>query len=86
MKHAITLLLSTDAIDWAKTVQKNLARQRNCEVSLSEAFDYISQSHWKKTLKRMIDQKHADKVQDRLKGTKLVRPSIGKGPAVAVSK
>lgn len=76
MKHKITLFLETDSIDWFKTVAANLSRQRKRLVSLSEAVDYVSQSHWKKTIQRMVDQKHADKVQDRLNGSKLIRPKV----------
>ena len=75
IKHTIQLILETDTIDWARKVQIGLSRQRNREVTLSEAFDYISQSHWKKHVQRLVDQKHADKVGDRLKGTKLIRPN-----------
>jgi len=85
MKHQVTLFLDTDTIDWAKKVQATLSRQRNREVSQSEAFDYISQSHWKKHIQRLVDQKHADKVQDRLKGSKLIRPG-GRGAAISIAK
>jgi hypothetical protein len=73
MKHAVTLMLETDSVDWFKIVAANLSRQRKREVTISEAVDYVSKSHWSKTMKRMVDQKHADKVGDRLKGTKLIR-------------
>jgi hypothetical protein len=85
MKHAVTLWLETDSVDWFKTVAANLSRQRKREVSLSEAVDYVSQMHWKKTIQRMVDQKHADKVGDRLKGSRLVRPG-GKSAAISVTK
>jgi hypothetical protein len=85
VKHVIQLVLETDSIDWFKTIAANLSRQRKRDVSLSEAVDYVSQSHWKKTIQKMVDQKHADKVGDRLKGSKLIRPG-GKGAAISVTK
>lgn len=76
IRHAIKLLLETDSVDWAKTVQQNLSRQRNCEVSLSETVDYVLQLHWKKTLKRMMDQRHVERFGEGLKGSKLIRPKV----------
>jgi hypothetical protein len=85
MKHQITVFLETDSIDWFKVIARNLSRQRNREVTLSEAIDYVSQRHWKKTVQRLADQAHADKVGDRLKGSRLIRPG-GRGAAIAVAK
>ena len=72
MKHKITLFLETDTIDWFKTVAANLSRQRNREVTLSETVDYVSQSHWRKTVRRIMDERDAQRM-DRLKGTKLLK-------------
>lgn len=76
MKHIVKVILSTDTIDWITVVRANLERQRNTAVTFSDALEYVSQSHWKKTIKRQVDQKHADKVQDRLKGSKLIKPNL----------
>jgi len=72
VKHKITLFLETDTIDWFKTVAANLSRQRNREVTLSETVDYVSQSHWRKTVRRIMDERDAQRM-DRLKGTKLLK-------------
>lgn len=85
VKHIANLILETDNIDFARGVAAQLSRQRNREVSLSEAVDFIISMYWKKTVKRMMDQRHADKIGDRLKGTKLVRPG-GQSAAITVSK
>ena len=74
MKHVVKVILSTDTIDWANTVRTNLERQRQTAVSFSDALEYIAQVHWRKTVKRLTDQKHADKVGDRLKRTSLITP------------
>ena len=74
MKHAVSLMLETDSIDWIETVRVNLERQRKAAVSVSEATDYVIQSHWRKRIKQQMDQKHADKVRDRLNGSHLITP------------
>jgi hypothetical protein len=76
MKHKTILFLETDSIDWCETVRVNLERQRNKAVSQSEAVDYVIQTHWRKKIRQLVDQKHADKVQDRLKGSKLIKPNL----------
>jgi hypothetical protein len=85
VKHVVQLILETDNIDFAKGVAQQLSRQRKRDVSVSEAVDFIIALYWKKTLKRMADQKFADRVGDKLKGTKLVRPN-GTSAAIAVTK
>lgn len=76
MKHATTLLLDTDTRDWLKTVASNLSRQRNTEVTMSEACELVCRLHWKKTMKRLADQRHVEKYGAALKGTKLIRPRV----------
>lgn len=78
MKHAVTLLLDLDSFNWLETVQKNLQRQRNAPVTVSETVDYICKSHYIKTARRYTDQKHADKVGDSLKGSRAVGPKLTK--------
>lgn len=72
MKHAVTLFLSTDTIDWIAIVARNLSRQRGVEVSQSDVVEYLSQRHWNKTITRIYDEKHLE-YQAKLKGTKLIR-------------
>jgi hypothetical protein len=78
MKHAVTLLLDLDTFNWLETVQKNLQRQRNAPVTVSETVDYVCRSHFIKTARRYTDQQHADKVGDKLRGSKPVGPPTKK--------
>lgn len=81
----IPLFISLDSVSWLETVAKTLSRQRNTVVSTSEAAEYIFRSHYIKSMKKAIDQRHADKVGDKLKGSKLVRPG-GASAAITVTK
>lgn len=71
MKHSITLLLEMDTINWLDTVAKNLSRQRNREVTKSEAADHLIQRHWKKILLREQAKRHELK-EDKAHAKKLL--------------
>lgn len=76
MLHKVDLFLHTDNIDWLDLVAKTLTRKHNRNVSRSEALNYILHVHWKTETKKKVDQIHADKVQDRLKGSALLHPRM----------
>lgn len=78
MLHKVDLFLHTDNIDWLDKVAKGLANKHHRDVSRSEACNYVIHVFWKDQVKRLVDQRHADKVQDRLKGSALIRPGLKK--------
>ena len=76
MKVPLNVFVEMDTRNWFETVAATLSRQREKEVTLAEAIDYVSKSHWSKTMKRAMDQRHVERYGPALKGTKLIR---GKG-------
>ena len=67
------LFLELDTLNFLHAIKNNLSRQRNAEQSVSDAVEFIIGMYYKKTIKRLVDQKHADKVGDRLKGSRLIK-------------
>lgn len=57
MRHAIPLMLETDTVEHVDWFAKQLARQRNRDVSRSEAIEYIVARHWRKTAVRAVAAK-----------------------------
>ncbi len=67
------LFLEMDTLNFLHMLKDNLARQRNAEQSLSDAVEFVCGMYYKKTIKRLVDQKHADRIGDRLKGSRLIK-------------
>lgn len=67
------LFLEMDTINFLHAIKDNLARQRNCEQSISDAAEFVCQMYYRKTVKRLVDQRHADRIGDRLKGSRLIK-------------
>ncbi len=60
MRHAIACFLQGDTIDELKRLAVVLSKKRNCEVSASEAIEYLVADHWRKQIKkRMIKRTNA---------------------------
>ncbi len=74
MKTALNVFIELDSYNWLDTVRQNLERQRQKSVSMSEAVDYVITAHFTKKMRQVADQKHADRIGDRLKGSKVVKP------------
>lgn len=58
-----SLIIEPEYIDWLDKCAANLARQRNCEVSRSEAANYIFRSHKIKMIKAMAKRNHNAKAK-----------------------
>ncbi len=52
MRHAIACFLHGDTIDQLKHLARSLSKKRNCEVSASEAIEYLVANHWKDRIKK----------------------------------
>lgn len=78
MLHPVNLFLHTDNIDFLDKIAKGLSNKHKRDVSRSEACNYAIHVFWKDQVKRKVDQMHADKVQDRLKDSALIRPKRAK--------
>lgn len=74
MRQTVSLLLDLDTRNWIDTVRSNLQRQRQQAVTTSEAVEYICKSHYTKKMRQVADQKHADRVGDKLKGSAVIKP------------
>lgn len=74
MKTVLNVFIELDTYNWLETVRFNLQRQRQKEVSMSETVDYVCTAHYTKKMRLLADQKHADRIGDRLKGSKVVKP------------
>lgn len=56
VRHAYPLMLKTDTIDYIKWIAKGLSVQRNQDVSVSEAVEYLVQRHWIKMQKANLSR------------------------------
>jgi hypothetical protein len=54
---AYPLFLKGDTVDHLKWIAKTLGRQRNADVSVSEAVEYLVSRHWMKTQKRIMEKR-----------------------------
>ena len=66
MIHACALMLKTDTIEYLDWVAAQLSRQRNAEVSRSEAVEYIVSRHWMKQKTRAVEHIHDARVKKRV--------------------
>lgn len=60
--HVISLILKPDNIEWLDRCAQKLSKQRNHEVSRSEAANYIFERHKIKIIKATADRNHDAKV------------------------
>ena len=54
--HAVPLFLKADTIQWLDLIAAKLSEQRKTEVSRSDAVEYLTLRHWKKTKTRIMEQ------------------------------
>jgi len=54
--HAVPMFLKADTIQWLDAIAKKLSEQRKCDVSRSDAVEYLTLRHWKKTKTRIMEQ------------------------------
>lgn len=52
MRHAIACFLHADTIDYLKQLARVLSKKRQCDVSASEAIEYLVAERWRQRMKK----------------------------------
>lgn len=65
MRHAIACFLQADTINHLKDLARVIAKKRQCDVSASEAIEYLVANHWKAQMKKRFIKKGNNAVMQK---------------------
>lgn len=63
IRRAVPIMLTASDIDYLNFIAKHLSKQRNCDVSMSEAVSFLVKRHAVKMQKQLLDQQYDRKIE-----------------------